>query len=37
MCSMRKPLGRVGDLADQIEGEVAYHRHVFGTVTGAQA
>jgi hypothetical protein len=27
----------VGDLADQIEGEVAYYRHVFGTVTTAQA
>jgi hypothetical protein len=25
----------VGDLADQVEGEVAYYRHVFGTVTGA--
>src|SRR6516162_5539523 len=27
----------VRDLADQIEGEVAYYRHVFGTVTSAQA
>ena len=27
----------VGDLAHQIEGEVADHGHVFGTVAGAQA
>jgi hypothetical protein len=27
----------VGDLAHQIEGEVADHGHVFGAVAGAQA
>jgi hypothetical protein len=27
----------IGDLADEVEGEVAHHRHVLGTMTDPQA